>query len=82
VTQLEQEIATARRQVVADGYDMSMGELISLYKNKELIINPTYQRLFRWEESQKNKIHRISPAWYSNTPYLRVSEVERSMGID
>jgi len=34
---------------------MSIGELISLYKNKELIINPIYQRLFRWEESQKTK---------------------------
>ena len=34
---------------------MSFGELVSLYKNKELIINPAYQRFFRWEISQKTK---------------------------
>ena len=55
MTELEQQIETARRQIVSDGYDMSVGELISLYKEKELIINPSYQRLFRWEESQKTK---------------------------
>jgi hypothetical protein len=56
VTDLEQQIATARRQIVSDGYDMSVGELISLYKDGELIINPSYQRLFRWHESQKTKL--------------------------
>jgi len=61
VTELEEQVAAARRQIVSDGYDMSVGELISLYKNKELIINPNYQRLFRWEESQKTKFIRKLP---------------------
>lgn len=52
---LEEQIAVARRQVVADGYDMSIGEIISLYRNNELVINPEYQRLFRWNISQKTK---------------------------
>jgi len=52
---LADQIALARRQVVADGYDMSIGELISLYRSGELIVNPEYQRLFRWEISQKTK---------------------------
>ncbi len=34
---------------------MSVGELVSLYKNDELVINPDFQRLFRWEESQKTR---------------------------
>jgi len=55
VTPLEQQIAIARRQIVSDGYDMSIGELINLYKNAELIINPSYQRLFRWTDSQKTR---------------------------
>ena len=55
MTDLEQQVATARRQIVADGYDMSIGELISLYRNNELIINPVYQRLFRWDASQKTR---------------------------
>jgi len=34
---------------------MSVGEVISLYRDGELIINPSYQRLFRWHDSQKTK---------------------------
>ena len=55
MTPLEQQIETARRRVVSDGYDMSVGELISLYKDSELVINPIYQRYFRWTESQKTR---------------------------
>lgn len=49
------ELNTARRKVVTDGYEMSLGEVASLYKSGELIIDPNYQRLFRWEESQKTR---------------------------
>ena len=55
MTELDQQIQTARRRVVSDGYDMSMGELINLYKHDELVINPAYQRYFRWGESQKTR---------------------------
>lgn len=53
--QLQAQLNTARRQVVTDGYDMSLGEIASLYRSKELVIAPSYQRLFRWEESQKTR---------------------------
>lgn len=52
---LEVEVERARRRVVTDGYDMSVGELISMYKSGELIIDPEYQRLFRWDEDQRTK---------------------------
>ncbi len=52
---LTEQIEVARRKVVSDGYDMSVGELVSLYKNNELVINPAFQRLYRWEESQKTR---------------------------
>ncbi|MBK9420620.1 MAG: DUF262 domain-containing protein [Flavobacteriales bacterium] len=52
---LEKEIETGRQDIYAEGYDMSFGELVSLYKNKELIVNPAYQRFFRWEISQKTR---------------------------
>ncbi|HEY1399215.1 DUF262 domain-containing protein [Roseateles sp.] len=55
VQDLQSQLNTARRQVVTDGYDMSLGEIASLYRNKELVIDPNYQRLFRWEESQKTR---------------------------
>ncbi len=34
---------------------MSVGELINLYKDHELVINPAYQRYFRWDSSQKTR---------------------------
>lgn len=52
---LDDEIADARREIVADGYDMSVGELINLYKDSELQVNPAYQRLFRWDTTRKTR---------------------------
>lgn len=49
------EIAEARQRIFREGYDMSFGELVSLYERKELVINPEYQRLFRWEPIQKTR---------------------------
>eukprot|EP01041_Mallomonas_annulata_P019632 gene19632-39051_t len=50
-----EQLNTARRKVVTDGYEMSLGEIASLYKSGELVIDPNYQRLFRWEESQRTR---------------------------
>jgi len=44
---LEKEISKARKEIVSDGYDMSLGEVINLYKDDELKINPEFQRSFR-----------------------------------
>ncbi|QTA90293.1 DUF262 domain-containing protein [Desulfonema magnum] len=52
---LQDEIKKAKKEIVSDGYDMSVGEIISLYKDEEIIINPDFQRLFRWKEEQKTK---------------------------
>ena len=52
---LENEIKDARQTVVTDGYDMSIGEVINLYKNDELVIAPAFQRLFRWDDERKTR---------------------------
>ena len=52
---LDEEIAIARKEIVADGYDMSVGEIMNLYRDGEIIINPAFQRLFRWTDSQKTR---------------------------
>ncbi|MGE6762633.1 DUF262 domain-containing protein [Corallococcus interemptor] len=52
---LEEEIKQGRKTVVTDGYDMSFGEIINLYKLGELIINPPFQRLYRWKIHQKTR---------------------------
>jgi Protein of unknown function DUF262 len=52
---LEQQIEAARKEIVSDGYEMSVGEIINLYRDNELIIHPEYQRLFRWGSSKKTR---------------------------
>lgn len=53
---LQDEIDKAQRQVKTDAYQMSIGEIVNMYKDGELIINPDFQRLFRWEIGQKSKL--------------------------
>lgn len=50
---LDDQIASARKKVHREGYDMSFGELASMYVRDEMVINPEYQRLFRWEHEKK-----------------------------
>jgi hypothetical protein len=52
---LEEEIKNARHEIVTDGYEMSIGELMNLYRDHELIINPNFQRYFVWAETQKTR---------------------------
>ena len=49
------QVKKAQAQVKPDGYEMSLGEMISIYERGEIVINPEYQRLFRWSSDQKSK---------------------------
>jgi len=53
---LETEIVEKKKEISTDGYPMSIGELISLYKEEELDIHPEFQRFFRWSTLQKTKL--------------------------
>ena len=53
---LAEEIVTAQRLVRTDAYQMSIGELVSMYEKSEIIIDPDFQRLFRWNIGQKSKL--------------------------
>ncbi|MBE0513916.1 MAG: DUF262 domain-containing protein [Sulfurimonas sp.] len=35
---------------------MSIGEIINLYRDKEIDIHPEFQRIYRWTDSQKSKL--------------------------
>jgi len=52
---LEQEINTYSAKVSTDSYSMSVGELVSMYKDRELNLHPEFQRFFRWTVEQKSK---------------------------
>lgn len=53
---LKDEIENAQRLVKTDAYQISIGEVVNMYKDEEFIINPDFQRLFRWEIGQKSKL--------------------------
>lgn len=48
-----EELSKERRTIKTDSYDMSVGELINLYKENDLKLNPAYQRLYRWDDEHK-----------------------------
>jgi hypothetical protein len=50
------EIEAAQRLVRTDAYPMSIGEIVSMYQERDLVIDPEFQRLFRWEIGQKSKL--------------------------
>lgn len=53
---LEEEIAERVGAVRTESLDVSFGELASLHESRELIIQPEYQRLFRWSTEQRSQL--------------------------
>jgi hypothetical protein len=53
---LAEEIVSAQRLVRTDAYQMSIGEIVSMYDNREIVIDPEFQRFFRWDIGQKSKL--------------------------
>ncbi len=50
------EIEKAQKLVKTDAYQLSISEIVNMYRDGELVINPDFQRLFRWEIGQKSKL--------------------------
>ena len=50
------EIENAARQVSTDAFSLTIGELVNMYKDGDVIINPDFQRLFRWDIERKSRL--------------------------
>ena len=50
---LEDEITKRAREIKTDGYPMSIGEVLSMYRDGDLEVHPEFQRIYRWEDTQK-----------------------------
>lgn len=48
--EISAEIQKYRQEIKSERMDMSFGEIINMYRDKEIIISPEYQRAFRWDE--------------------------------
>lgn len=53
---LIEQIAEKSKEIHTDGYAMSVGEVISLYKDRDIEIHPEFQRIFRWTDEQKSRL--------------------------
>lgn len=51
---LKEEIETAKRTVITDSVQITLGEVASMYAASELNILPDFQRLFRWSPARKS----------------------------
>ena len=51
-TSIDQKIGEVRTEAL----DLSFGEIVHLYSNRELVIQPEYQRLFRWTNEQRSRL--------------------------
>lgn len=53
---LEKQIEAKAKEIKTDGYPMSIGEVLSLYRDGDIEIHPEFQRIFRWTIEQKSRL--------------------------
>jgi hypothetical protein len=78
IEQLEREIDKERATIKTDQVSMSIGELATLYKDKELDINPDFQRVYRWDEDRKSK---LIESIFLGIPIPSIFVAQRSDGV-
>jgi hypothetical protein len=75
---IDEQIDRKIGEVRTESLDISFGEIISLYKNNELIIQPEYQRLFRWSNQQKS---RLIESILLELPIPQIFTIENTDGV-
>jgi uncharacterized protein with ParB-like and HNH nuclease domain len=53
--QLQIEIESVRKEIKTDNFSMAIRELVQVYKDGDLELFPSYQRLFRWKDEDKTR---------------------------
>lgn len=53
---IEKEISEKKGHIITDNVILSIGEIVNLYKDKDLNLNPDFQRFFRWNNEQKSRL--------------------------
>lgn len=52
---LLKEIEEVRKEIKTDNFSMAIRELVQVYRDGDLELFPSYQRLFRWDDDQKSR---------------------------
>lgn len=75
---IEEAIDSRIGGVRTEALDLSFGEIVNLYSSKELIIQPEYQRLFRWSNDQRS---RLIESILLELPIPQIFVMEQSDGV-
>lgn len=75
---LEKEIDEQIGEVRTDSLDLSFGEIANMRKSEELVIQPEYQRLFRWSTEQRS---RLIESILLELPIPQIFVIENSDGV-
>lgn len=77
---LEEIINKKIGEVRTESLDLSFGEIVNLHSSlpKEIIIDPEYQRLFRWSNEQKS---RLIESILLELPIPQIFVIERENGV-
>lgn len=65
-------------EVRTESLDLSVGEIISLHSSQELVIQPDFQRLFRWSYDQRS---RLIESLLLELPLPSIFVIERENGV-
>ncbi|MEH2444165.1 DUF262 domain-containing protein [Nostoc sp.] len=78
MSSLEEAIDKEIGEVRTESLDFSYGEIVNLHAEKALIIQPDYQRLFRWSDVQKS---RLIESILLELPIPQIFVIENSDGV-
>jgi hypothetical protein len=78
VQTIEDAIDLRIGEVRTEALDLSFGEIANLHAAKELIIQPEYQRLFRWSVEQRS---RLVESILLELPIPQIFVIENSSGV-
>jgi Protein of unknown function DUF262 len=53
---LQDQLATERRLVSFDSYDLSVGQLLNMFESGQIEVPPEYQRQFIWDEGRESQL--------------------------
>lgn len=65
-------------EVRTESLDMSVGEIIALHQERELVIQPDFQRLFRWSFQQRS---RLIESLLLELPIPSIFVIEKESGV-
>lgn len=55
INTLDNEITKQSNMLRTERLDVSFGEILNMYEHGEIVIDPVFQRLFRWDDEQKTR---------------------------